>query len=646
MKERMRIIIIFILLSALIRADNYVDVTVSETPLHESYLYFEDTSGKLVFDSVLEEDTQKLFRPLQGRSTGFGLTKSDFWIKLSLENPQKYPINRLLKFNYPLLDNVTFYRSNPDGTYSRKISGDSVAVTLHEKKDENIIFQVTMEPQTKETLYFHIRSMSSMDLQLYLMSDEVYHASEMRKTALLGIFYGGAAIMILYNFFLFLSIRERSYFYYVVFQIANLLALLALSGVAFRYLWPDHPEINNTIIPFLIVLAHVLAIMFTRTFLDTKALLPKQDKVIQIILAFSLSILILTAVLDYYHGIILSVIVLFIATSSMVTVGLIAYFRYRVRASKFYLIAWILLFIGTMLTGMKNIGLLPINFFTTWGTQIGVFFELLLLSFGLADRINVIRLQKERFQEVAAQKAKILTNVLRQSKEELEGEVKERTEELFLANQELHKSVSIKEALLKEVHHRVKNNLQVIISMMWLQRRRTHDEAVHTLIDDSTARLQSMAVIHEMLYQSHDITMVNLQDYLRSLVDLCRRNWLSESVRIDASFQPLEINMDSAVTIGLICNEVLSNVFKHAYRDTDTGNKLVIRCEQRGNRVSLRIKDNGIGFEGFTQNKKCIGIMLVHSLADKLPDAQIVYKKYNGTYFRLEFLNESDISDR
>jgi two-component sensor histidine kinase len=645
MKEQMRIILIFIFLSALIRAENYVDVTISPSTLHENYLYFEDKNGELSLDSILMEDTQKMFRPLNGRSAGFGLTKSDFWIKLSLENPQKYPIKRLLKFNYPLLDSVTFYRMTPDGTYSRKISGDTVAIELHEKKDENIIFHLTMEAKTKETLYFHIRSMSSMDLQLYLMNDEYYYTSRIAKTALLGIFYGGAAIMILYNFFLFLSIRERSYFYYVVFQIANLLALLALSGVAFRYIWPDHPDINNTIIPFLIVLAHVLAIMFTRTFLDTKALLPKQDKALQIILAFSLIILILTTVLDYYYGIILSVFVLFIATPSMVSVGLIAYYRYNVRASKFYLIAWILLFIGTMLTGMKNIGLLPINFFTTWGTHIGVFFELLLLSFGLADRINVVRIQKDRFQEEAAQKAKILTNVLRKSKEELGQEVKERTEELFLANQELHKSVSIKEALLKEVHHRVKNNLQVIISMMWLQRRRTQNEAVHTLIDDSTARLQSMAVIHEMLYQNNDITMVNLEEYLRSLVDLCRRNTLSESVRIDASFQPLEINMDSAVTMGLICNEVLSNVFKHAYRDTDTGNKLFIRCEQRGNRVSLRIKDNGIGFEGFTQNKKCIGIMLVHSLADKLQEAKIVYKKYNGTYFRLEFLNEPDISD-
>lgn len=646
MKEQMRIIIIFILLSALIKAENYVDVTVSPSALHENYFYLEDKKGELSIDSVLIEDTQKMFRPLNGRSAGFGLTKSDFWIKLSLENPQKYPIKRLLKFDYPLLDNVTFYLSNPDGTYSKKISGDSVAVALHEKKDENILFSLTMQPQSKETLYFHIRSNSSMDLQLYLMSDENYYASQVTKTALLGIFYGGAAIMILYNFFLFLSLRERSYFYYVIFQIANILTLLALSGVAFRYLWPDYPEINNTIIPFLIVLAHVLAIMFTRTFLDTKALLPKQDKVLLFILAFSFVTLFLTTLLDYYHGLILSVIVLFITTSSLVSVGLIAYFRYNVRASKFYLIAWLLLFIGTMLTGMKNIGLLPINFFTTWGTQIGVFFELLLLSFGLADRINVIRLQKERFQEEAAQKAKILTNVLRKSKEELEGEVKERTEELSLANQELHKSVAIKEALLKEVHHRVKNNLQVIISMMWLQRRRTHNEAVHTLIDDSTARLQSMAVIHEMLYQSHDITMIKLEDYLRSLVDLCRRNTLSESVRIDASFQPLEINLDNAVTMGLICNEVLSNVFKHAYRATDTGNKLFIRCEQRGNRVSLRIKDNGIGFEGFIQNKKCIGIMLVHALAEKLPEAQIIYRKYSGTYFRLEFLNESDISDR
>ncbi|HLD24265.1 MAG TPA: 7TM diverse intracellular signaling domain-containing protein, partial [Sulfuricurvum sp.] len=619
----MYIVIIFILFSTFIRAESTMDVSPSYSAAHEQYLYLEDKSGRLILDRVLEKETQKLFRPLNGRSAGFGLTKSDFWIKLSLENPQKYPIKRLLKFDYPLLDKVTLYRINPDGTYNEKISGDSIAIALHEKKDENIIFKLTMEPQTNETLYFHIRSNSSMDLQLYLMNNDRYYDSQITKTALLGIFYGGAAVMILYNFFLFLSIRERSYFYYVIFQIVNILTLLALSGDAFRYLWPDSPEINNVIIPFLIVLAHVLAIMFARAFLDTKALMPKQDRVLLFILAFSFITLFLTTLLDYYHGLILSVIVLFITTSSLVSVGLIAYFRYSIRASKFYLIAWIFLFIGTMLTGMKNIGLLPINFFTMWGTQIGVFFELLLLSFGLADRINVIRLQKERFQEEAAQKAKILTNVLRKSKDELEREVKERTVELDFANQELRKNVSTKEALLKEVHHRVKNNLQVIISMMWLQRRRTQNEAVHTLIDDSTSRLQSMAVIHEMLYQSNDITMVNLQEYLRSLVDLCRRNTLSESVQIDASFQPLEINLDTAVTMGLICNEVLSNVFKHAYRATDTGNKLMIRCEQRGDRVSFRIKDNGVGFEGFAQNKKCIGIMLVHSLAEKLPEAEI-----------------------
>lgn len=640
----------FLLLFICIRflcANEYVDISKSEvSPLHEHYLYLEDKYAQMGLNTILQSSNQKRFRPLDGRSAGFGLTQSDYWIKLSIENPQNHPLKRLLKFDYPLLDRVSFYRMNSEGTYSKKISGDSIGVSQHEKKDENIVFTLTMEPHSKETLYFHIRSKSSMDLQLYLMNDDQYYASEVTKTALLGIFYGGAAIMILYNFFLFLSIRERSYFYYVIFQIADILALLALSGVALRYLWPESPEINNTIIPFLIVLAHVLAIVFTRTFLDTRALLPKLDKVLSGILIFSIAILFLTAVVNYFLGLILSVIVLFVTTLSLVSVGLIAYFRYNVRASKFYLIAWVLLIVGTTLTALKNIGLLPINFFTIWGTQIGVFFELLLLSFGLADRINVIRLQKERFQDEAAEKAKVLTDLLRKSKDELEREVKERTIELYMANQELHKSVSAKESLLKEVHHRVKNNLQVIISMMWLQRRRTHDEAVHTLIDDSTARLQSMAVIHEMLYESNDIAMVNLEVYLRSLIDLCRRNTLGESVKITSILHPFEMNMDTAVTIGLICNEVLINVFKHAFSAEETGNRLVVRCERRKDRISLRIKDNGIGFEGFAQNKKCIGIMLVHSLAEKLPEAQIVYKKWHGTYFRLEFLNESDVSDR
>ncbi len=643
----MRIVLIFSLLICFLYADEYYDISNSHSDsLHQHYLYLEDTSRELRLGDVLESNTQKRFHRLNGRSAGFGLSKSDFWIKLSVENSQQYPIKKLLKFDYPLLDEVIFYRKNSLGGYSAKISGDSIGVAEHEKKDENIVFSLTMQPQTKEILYFHICSSSSMDLQLYVMDDDQYYNTEITKTALLGIFYGGAAIMILYNFFLFLSIREKSYFYYVVFQVVNILTLLALSGVAFRYLWPSIPEINNTIIPFLIVAAHTLAIVFSRSFLDTKSLLPKLDKVLLWILFFAIVALFLTAVLNYHDGILLSVVVLFVTTFSLVSVGLIAYFRYSVRASKFYLIAWIFLIVGTTLTGMKNIGLLPINFLTIWATQIGVFFELLLLSFGLADRINVIRAQKDHLQEEATLKAKALAAVLQQSKVELEREVKERTVELYAANQELHKNISMKEALLKEVHHRVKNNLQVIISMMWLQRRRTANEAVHTLIDDSTARLQSMAVIHEMLYQSNDITMVNLQEYLQSLVNLCRRNMLGEGVAIVSEFQPIQINMDTAVTVGLICNEVLSNVFKHAFKGYETGNRLIVRCEQHGERITLRIKDNGIGFEGFAINKKNIGVMLIQALAEKLPEAEILYKKWHGTYFRLEFLNETNISDR
>ena len=643
----MKLLFVLLVFLLSLSAKEYTDLSGSDVlPLHESYQYAEDARGTWTIKAVQTPQIQQKFHPLDGRSAGFGLTRSEYWIKIAVENPKPYPIKRLLKFDYPLLDRVEFYRMSSGGGYRAQISGDSVAVEEHEKRDENIVFGVEMEPYAREILYFHIRSHSSMDLQLYGMNEDQYYTSEISKTALLGIFYGSAMIMILYNFFLYLSIRERSYLYYVVFQIVNVLNLLALSGIALRYLWPDYPQINNTIIPFLIVSAHVMAIIFTRTFLDTRTLLPKLDKVLSAVLFFSLTVLILTAVLDYFEGLVLAVVVLFVTTLSLISVGLIAYFRYNVRASKFYLSAWFLLIIGTTLTGMKNIGLLPINFLTIWATHIGVFCELLLLSFGLADRINVIRLQKERFQDEAAQKAKVLTSLLQKSKEELEKEVKERTFELYMANLELRKNITAKEALFKEVHHRVKNNLQVIISMMSLQRRRTHEEAVHRLVDDSTARLQSMAVIHEMLYQSSDIMMIRLDEYLHSLVDLCRRNSFGESVGIDTVFEPIEITMDMAVAMGLICNEVLSNVFKHAFRTNETGNRLSIRCEERDKRIILRIKDNGIGFDGFAQNKKCIGVMLVNSLAEKLPEARIVYKKWNGTYFRLEFSNEPDFFDR
>jgi len=643
----MHVVILMLLFLRLLGAQEYVDISAPDViALHKHYSYLEDKSGKLTLDALRGQKIEQSFHPLGGHSAGFGLTKSDFWIKFALKNPQNYTVKRLLKFEYPLLDRVSFYRINRDGTYAKRVSGDSFAVSSHAKRDENIIFPIAMGPRSSEVFYLHITSQSSMDLRLTLLTDDQYYGSEIEKTALLGIFYGGAIIMVLYNFFLFLSIRERSYFYYVVFQLSNLLALLALSGLALRYLWPESPQINNTIIPFLIVLAHVTAIIFSRSFLDTKKELPRLDRSLAWVLYFSIISLGLTVVLDYYRGIILSVAVLFTTTLSLVTVGLIAYFRYNIRASKFYLLAWIVLLIGTTLTGLKNIGLLPINFFTTWGTQIGVFVELLLLSFGLADRINVMRSEKERLQKEATEKANALSEVLQKSKDELTEKVQERTAELSLTNQKLLQTISTKEALLKEIHHRVKNNLQVTISMMWLQRKRTQSKITHAVIDDNTSRLQSMAMIHELLYQSDDISMVDMQEYLLALIGLCRQNYIDGDVEIVYRLLPLQLDMDSAITMGMICNEVLSNVFKHAFQGRGEGNRLIVACEQKGRRVSLRIKDNGIGFSGRSENKKKIGLMLVHDLAEKLPMGRVVYRKWNGTYFRLEFVHEIYVSDR
>lgn len=643
----MRLWILCALLVSVLWGEEYLDASKPDIiPLHNHYSYLEDKSGTLTLKALLADKMQKTFHPLGGRSAGFGLTKSDFWIKFALKNPQNYTVKRLLKFEYPLLDRVSFYRITPEGTYTERISGDSVAVSAHEKKDENIIFPIVMNPQSSEVFYVHVRSQSSMDLRLTLLDDDQYYRLEMEKLILLGIFYGGGIIMVLYNFFLFLSIRERSYFYYVVFQLANLLALLALSGLALRYLWPESPDINNTIIPFLIVLAHVTAILFSRSFLDTRKELPRLDRFLSWVLYFSMISLALTVVLDYYRGILLSVTVLFTTTLSLVTVGLIAYFRYNVRASKFYMLAWIVLLVGTALTGLKNIGLLPINFFTTWGTQIGVSFELLLLSFGLADRINVMRSEKEQLQKEATDKANALSEVLQKSKDELTEKVQERTAELRHLNAELLKSVSTKEVLLKEVHHRVKNNLQVTISMMWLQRKRTENEVARSIIDNNMARLRSMSMIHEMLYQSDDLAMVDIQEYLHELIRLCRLNTLDEEIHIKYNLQPLQLDMDTAVTMGLICNEVLTNVFKHAFEGSKSSHCLCVACEQKGDKISLRIKDNGTGFDGQSNNKKSIGLLLIRDLAEKLPMSRVVYKKWCGTYFKLEFVNEPVISHR
>ncbi len=207
------------------------------------------------------------------------------------------------------------------------------------------------------------------------------------------------------------------------------------------------------------------------------------------------------------------------------------------------------------------------------------------------------------------------------------------------ARQLLLASLAEKEVLLKEVHHRVKNNLAVIASLLYLESTTTTHEPVLKLLQESRDRVRSMSLVHETLYQSGTLSSVDFADYARTLGEELARSFRGPgaAVQLHTELQTVHLGIDVAVPCGLILNELLTNAFKHAYPDADKGSVEVHLRRVDERRCELRVVDHGVGLDPAVVAGKAssLGQRLVRSLARQL-DARFEYHDIpQGTDARL-----------
>jgi PAS domain S-box-containing protein len=245
----------------------------------------------------------------------------------------------------------------------------------------------------------------------------------------------------------------------------------------------------------------------------------------------------------------------------------------------------------------------------------------------LADTLE----QAEKYRE-AQERAEELTRI----NEELKAEINRRLE----AEGRIRASLREKEVLLKEIHHRVKNNLQIISSLLNLQSGQIEDERADALFRVSQDRVRSMALIHERLYQSEDLARVDFAEYVRSLVGYLARSYtdLAGRVQVETDVGDVSLGIDAAIPCGLIINELVSNALKHAFPEGGEGR---IRVELDGSREDgycLVVSDDGVGFpEGVDfRETDSLGLQLVTTLVDQL-EGRIELADAKGTGFRIDF---------
>jgi len=197
-----------------------------------------------------------------------------------------------------------------------------------------------------------------------------------------------------------------------------------------------------------------------------------------------------------------------------------------------------------------------------------------------------------------------------------------------------------KETLLKEVHHRVKNNLQVISSILSLQNSYTKDTDTREVLTESIQRIRSMSVIHETLYKSKNFASIDFSDYLYSLTNeiiLAYKDRSDLSLKIIDHLEPLQLDIGQAIPCGLIVNELITNSVKHAFTNINNG-EIYLNINKNEDTVFLEIGDNGSGLPNdfdFAESES-LGLQLVQTLVEQL-DGQIKIERENGTFFKIQF---------
>jgi PAS domain S-box-containing protein len=211
-----------------------------------------------------------------------------------------------------------------------------------------------------------------------------------------------------------------------------------------------------------------------------------------------------------------------------------------------------------------------------------------------------------------------------------------------LVEQKVSQSLREKELLLKEIHHRVKNNLQVVSSLLKLQSSYVTDKNTHDILLDSQNRVRSMALVHQKLYQSKDFSQIDFIEYInqlsQQLFNVFKRK--SNDVQITVTSNNANLSIDLAIPCGLIINELVSNSLKYAFPDNYSGIINIEINNTENDTCELIVKDNGIGFpEGINfKNTSTLGLQLVNTLVGQI-DGTIEMESNNGTAFKIKFNN-------
>jgi diguanylate cyclase (GGDEF)-like protein len=375
-----------------------VDEEFRELALGAELEALEDTTGAMTLEAVRAAGAAGGFQRVPASGLKIGFSESAWWVRVTLRNAAAAGDGGgtralVLREAYPLMDDITLHAPDAQGGGWRVVrTGDRHDFATRDYAHRDFLFDVELPPGATQTYYLRFASDGPMDITLALYEPRALAQALGTEQLLYGAFFGGFLVLVLYNFFLSLVVRDRAFYWYLAYAASFGLYFLVFNGLSFQYLWPRSPAWANQSVLVLVALTVLLGLQFTRRFLDSPSTAPRIDRAVVLVQRVAIAALAGAFVLPYS--------VMILVLSALTAVGAIAILALGVRAlrqgfrpARWFLLAWALLLLGVLLANLKNVGLLPHNLLTQSGFQIGALCEMVLLSLALASRVGELQRQ-------------------------------------------------------------------------------------------------------------------------------------------------------------------------------------------------------------------------------------------------------------
>ncbi|MFI5140612.1 MAG: 7TM diverse intracellular signaling domain-containing protein, partial [Sphingobacteriales bacterium] len=379
------------------------------------------------------------FIPCTTDVPNMGLSANSIWFRFTLTNKTETE-KLLLEIAYPLLEEVELFIPDSNKTYKSVRMGENMNFNRRLYQYPSYIFDLDIAKNHSETYYLKVKGTEQIILPISVNRPATLWQNINLQNLLAGLYLGVIIVMVLYNLFIFFSVRDRSYLYYVNYVLFTGFTQIGIKGYTFQFLWPNNPAFEQKSVILFACLSGISALLFAKKFLNTSKNAKKSGIVLSILIFLFLIAFALTASGKGSVGFQLMQVTTTLLTIAVLSVSCMIMIKGSA-AAKYFFIAWSVLLTGAIIFLLKDYGILPYNNLTSYSMQAASAVEMCLLSFGLADRINTLKREKEASQLEALNIAEENERIIREQNVMLETKVEERTLELSESNQELNKTL-------------------------------------------------------------------------------------------------------------------------------------------------------------------------------------------------------------